>query len=229
MRRPILLLLAVAMTTALLARSAAPVAYACSGGFDLTATDLVVGGTITGWEEIPDALEWRGGVDAPSDPDFYGPYTAIRLQMAVDAVYKGSAGRRLEMVSGNTVIARGQGDTTEYQWVGSSGACGAFDYDPTGLYWVLGLYEDEYGRLFPSLFSVLYSGDSPPTSFDSYGLAQIQSLLPGSPPSEDDEQVASSADDDNDSIVPMVGVGIVILLVTLTLGAAFAWRRTARP
>jgi hypothetical protein len=147
----------------------APDVVACSVGPDFDpvgAADVIVGGLITDWELIEDATvpDWKKDQDYNDDPDYYGPYDAIKLQMQVDRVYKGSVPVDLEMVSGNT-----------YQnghWVGSSGACGAFDFDPTGKYWILGLIRDDFGRLHPGLPGLFYWGTELPDEQNSARLQQ---------------------------------------------------------
>lgn len=137
----------------------APASYACSGTIDpVEESDLIVGGRITGWELIEEFTTWnpRSGKPMPTDdPNFYGFYQPIRLSMHVDEVFKGSAPTEIELIGANTYQLR---DGKGY-WVGSSGACGAFDEDPTGKKWLLGLKEDDFGRLRPSLPLVFRSAE----------------------------------------------------------------------
>ena len=137
-------------------------AFACSVGEDFNPyrdSDVIVGGRITDWEIIPEAIRWEVRKDDPKsyiepndNPNYYGSYEPVRFFMDVDTVLKGSASGRIEMVAGNTLSLYPLDDgALEYVWVGSSGACGAFDFDPTGKYAILGLNMDRFGRYHPSL------------------------------------------------------------------------------
>jgi len=132
----------------------APPTHACSVGPDfdpITASDVIVGGRITGWELIENITRWdpKSGEPQPTDDSSYfglPSYDPIRLSMTVDSVYKGQMPTEIELVAANTFeVIDGQG-----YWVGANGACGAFDSDPTGHYWILGLNEDDFGRLRPN-------------------------------------------------------------------------------
>jgi hypothetical protein len=141
----------------------APLTHACSVGEDfdpIAASDVIVGGRITGWELIENVTRWdpKSGEPEPTDdPNYFEAptYDPIRLNVTVDKVYKGSVPASIELVAANTYeILDGQGN-----WVGASGACGAFDSDPTGHYWILGLNEDDFGRLRPSRVLVFDSSE----------------------------------------------------------------------
>ena len=136
-------------------------ALACSVGPDydpIAASEVIVEGRITSWEFIDHALRPTGKEDPPDDPDYYGPYDAIRIDMQVARIYKGSVSEELTMVAGNTVLKQMDGSVA---WVGTSGACGAFDADPTNGWFVLGLSTDNWGRYHPSLLKLFYVGDDP--------------------------------------------------------------------
>lgn len=158
----------------------APPIHACSVGPDydpVTASDVIVGGRITGWSVIKNATTWGPKANDPvpaDDPNYYGLATPIRLTMAVDQVYKGRAPERLDMVADNTFVRLGNHD----YWVGSDGSCGAFDWDPTGQYWILGLSNDEFGRHRPGLPSVFLRGLDEPVgvAYDYYD-AYLESRL----------------------------------------------------
>jgi hypothetical protein len=176
-------------------------AFACSVGEDFNPyrdSGVIVGGRITGWEIIPDAIRWEVRKDDPKryfepndNPNYYGPYEPVRFFMDVDRVLKGSASGRLEMVSGNTLSLSPLYDgALEYAWVGSSGACGAFNSDPTGKYAILGLGLDTFGRYTPSLPLTFFIGDEPAGEAYDRALARLYSsaaALPngGGPPSAD--------------------------------------------
>jgi len=114
--------------------------------------------------------------------------------MVVDQVYRGPSAAELELVAGNTFF-RHEGQ--DY-WVGSGGSCGAFDWDPTGQYWILGLGKDDFGRYRASLPSVWLAGIDEPTG-EHYDLvvADLESHLgPASLPNTGGAPGASGASDD---------------------------------
>ena len=94
--------------------------------------------------------------------------------MTVETVYKGAVSRDIELVASNTFeFYNGQG-----HWVGAGGACGAFDWDPTAQYWILGLGEDDFGRYWPNLPSVFLHGiDEPEGDWYDHVVANLESRL----------------------------------------------------
>ena len=153
----------------LVAYSLAPTpAYACSAGpdFDPIATsDVIVEGRFLDWELAPDLN--RG--DA---------YLGIRVEMAVQRVWKGQvAGEIITMVDSASLGPPYPGHD-EYEWIGASGACGAFDADPTGLYAIMGLSQRDDGTFGPSRFLYFYLGDD--AGGERYDLAlQRMASYPG--------------------------------------------------
>jgi hypothetical protein len=141
--------------------------------------------------------------------------------MSVDRVYKGSSAAEIELFAANTLSVSTQGGASSYQWVGSSGACGAFDSDPTGGYFILGLFRDELGRLHPSLPLMFYFGPQPPTGsgdvidarLEQLGLS-VWSLPSGGGP-------LRTADDSGLAALALVVLGPVACLA----GAVLLWRR----
>jgi hypothetical protein len=192
----------------------APAAFACSYDADFDPvrdSEVIVGGRFVGWELIEDAIRWdpKRGMNPPDDPRFYGPYDPIRLSMAVDRVYKGTAPANVEMVSGNTYNGG--------QWIGSSGACGAFDSDPTRRYAILGLTTDKYGRYHPSLGRVFFLGDDAPRDFSAGFVSRLANLRPGSPTTEVSSSTPQSAD------FPTVPAAVAAVLGPLVFLAASAF------
>lgn len=138
-----------------------PSALACSAGPDYNPvedSDVIVEGRITAWEFIEGAVkyDYKAGTTPTDSPNFYGPYDAIRASMQVVRSYKGSVAGEVTMVDGNTAILQTDGSAN---WVGTSGACGAFDAEPTGRWFILGLSTDQWGRYRPNLLRVFYAGD----------------------------------------------------------------------
>lgn len=100
--------------------------------------------------------------------------------MTVDRVLKGSTPPELEFIAANTAV-RGPGP--DLMWRGSWGACGAFDFNPVGKYWIMGLALDEFGRYQASGPRVFYYGDTAPVTFIGPSLSRLAPLLqPGLPP-----------------------------------------------
>jgi hypothetical protein len=126
MRRPVLFLVAVAMTAVLLARSAAPVAHACSPIDDpphpLDAHEIVVEGRVTKWERFDAAPLDFGGVP-------------IQITVDIDEVYKGADDSTVTFID---FWSLKPGVEEDWGIVGPCGPAGFFS-DPTGDYVVIGL------------------------------------------------------------------------------------------
>jgi hypothetical protein len=139
-------------------------ARACSVGEDFSAvdaSDVIVAGRITAWELVENVRRWdpKTGDEPIDDPNFYGPgpYNPIRLQLDVEHVYKGPRMATVSMVDANSLeIYNGV-----ERWVGSSGACGAFDADPSGQFVILGLNRDHFERYRTGLPLVFFVGPEP--------------------------------------------------------------------
>ncbi len=159
-------------------------AQACSAGPDydpIAESELIVGGHITGWQLVENVRRWdpRSSEPEPTgDPNYWGPasFDPIRLAMSVDRVYKGTSAAEIEPFSANTMSILAEGGANKYQWVGASGACGAFDSDPTGGYFILGLASDQFGRLHPSILRTFYIGPQPPGGPGDTTVARLEGL-----------------------------------------------------
>lgn len=117
-----------------------PVAYACSAGEDfdpVAQSDLIVIGQITAWTPRPELRVME-------------MFTPVELTIDVWSVVKGSAGRTITVID-QASYAPDHARMVEHkplyrdEWLGSSGACGAFDSDPAGAYVILGLNLHEDG------------------------------------------------------------------------------------
>jgi len=206
-------------------------ARACSPGpdFDPVAeSELIVGGRITGWKLVENVRRWDPKSSQPeptADPNYWGPasFDPIRLAMSVDRVYKGTSAAEIELFSANTMSISPEGGVNKYVW-GSGASCGAFDNDPTGGYFILGLVADQFGRLHPSLLLTFYIGPQPPVGPGDTVVARLEGLglsawsLPdgGGPP----EPVGGGAAE-RAAAVALAVLGPLAFLA----GAAFLWRR----
>ncbi len=140
-----------ASALALVAHGAAPVrsTFACDRGADfnpVAASDVIVSGLVLGWAEadlLPDIPE---GV-------FVEP---VLIDFQVEDVLKGEAPERIRFLDTGSLAS----DTSlSDRWVGTAGACGAFEADPTGQYAFLGLTRDADGNLRSSGPLVFYIGE----------------------------------------------------------------------
>ena len=141
--------------------------FACSGGGALdqvAASDVIVGGQVLGWTALPEGAG-RGG------------FVPVRLEMRIDHAWKGSPGPPIVDSTSLMLLPTfdGAGVTTGYriEWAGSSGACGALDDDPTGMYAVFGLSRLPDGSLRTHLLTRFYIGIEP---YGATALPRLQGL-----------------------------------------------------
>ena len=223
----LLLPLALLASVALVVAQNAPEVLACSVGpdFDLVKdSDLIVSGRFTGWELDTES----GGFAEVIDPEQSGgqvvAYGGIRAKMLVDRVFKGTASPEITVTSANTVDVYDH--EPKYVWIGSSGACGAFDSDPTGRYAIMGLWAGDDGKYGAFTGSWFYSGDNPPPDFEDRGgrrLTRLEPLLPGYLPGASGPPVSAGQ-------FPIAAAAVAATLGPLAFlfGAAFLWRRGER-
>jgi hypothetical protein len=139
----------------------APPTYACSTGPEfnpVAEADLIVGGRIVGWEELP------GGSNSP--------FTPIRLTLEVDQHLKGAASATVTFVDQSSVYS----SNGQIVWAGASGSCGAFDSDPTGQYVVLGLDTAPDGGLASNLLLTFFNGAEPSGEAYTRALERLTAL-----------------------------------------------------
>lgn len=182
------------------------VVFACSADetFDPVAeSDVIVGGRIAGYEELP------VGFDRP-------PFVPIRLHLDSAVVWKGTIAPDALIVDAASLYPlRDAADqpTTNRRWVGSGGACGAFDEDPTGAYVVLGLMRQPDGTLRTNRLTTFYIGRAP---YDASGVADLNARLGlpvvgGAAPPRDGHRLALYS----------LGMGLAFVV----LGSALRWQR----
>lgn len=158
-------------------------AVACSAGpdFDLVKdSDLIVGGRFAGWELDDQSGGFTQVYEPKQSEGLVLAYAGIRARMLVDRVFKGFAASEIVVTSANTLEVYDH--EPKYVWIGSSGACGAFDSDPTGRYAIMGLWASDDGTYSAFTGSWFYSGDNPPPDFEDRGnrtLSRLKPMLPG--------------------------------------------------
>ncbi len=142
-------ILAMVMGVAVLSTQTTPV-HACSAGPDfdpVLESDVIVEGRFLSWELAPEANR---------TPIFLG----VKINMAVERVWKGAVSSDVISLVDRNTLERLPG-ATEVRWIGSSGSCGAFNFDPTGRYGIMGLSQLGDGTYMPSLLKVFFIADEP--------------------------------------------------------------------
>ncbi|MPZ48301.1 MAG: hypothetical protein GEU75_03145 [Dehalococcoidia bacterium] len=211
------ILLAVSLFTAvagLVTIESARPAYACSAGDDfnpVSSSEVIVMGTITGWQPVT----------APANIPTHSTFQTVEVTISVDRTLKGTPVSSLVAVDTSSLIREGQGPAGA--WVGSSGACGAFNADPTGMYVLMGLSRTDGGALRTHLLHTFYIGEKDQLSgpryerirerLAAYGLTTLPALGSG----------GDLRDDDNLNQRQLAGAGLVGIAI-LTLGLSWAAR-----
>lgn len=207
------LLAASAVTMA--AYGAAPVrsVYACSAGPDwnpVEESEIIVSGVILGWEKADVA-------GFPEDAHV----RPIRVELAVEESLKGEAPERLSFIDGGSLANLPESEGQ--MWWGSSGACGSFDADPTGMYVFMGLSHDDEGRWRSGRLTTFYVGERSEFAgfrqertaeiLGSFGLQRL--------PSAGDGTLAPTSQPDYERLA------LATFLIALGLGGLKLLRRTA--
>lgn len=196
-----------AITAASLASAiipAANLAYACSGNpGDLIAdSPALIRGRITGWRDI-----------AESTTSVYRP---IEVTVAVTSVYKGSPPSTFTFVDEVSYTVNGG----QAYWAGAAGACGVFDFDPTGAEIIMPVRRDDAGDIRLNRLEVLYLG--PPSDRLDQVDALIRSRL-GSPIAP---AAGTGHDEDQDRQSSSVfAAGLALLAAATALGVPLVARR----
>lgn len=128
--------------------------FACSGGADwnpIAESDVIIGGQVLGWTALP-----AGDT---------GMFIPVRLDIRIDHVWKGTPGLPvIDAASLTALVTTNDNEsspTVRYLWAGSSGACGALDEDPTGMWIVLGTRAQEGTYLRTNRLTTFYVDDEP--------------------------------------------------------------------
>ena len=149
------------------ASSTARPALACSPvpDFDpVGSSDVIVGGWLRGWQPAPAPAAGASGSSLP-----------IRLEMAVERVYKGAAPAQISLAEILYRTPAGPGATGGYMWPGGA-LCSPFGGDPSGSYAILGLHRSPDGTYRASTFSAFFRGDAPRGEHYEAALARLYSL-----------------------------------------------------
>ncbi len=166
----VLPVLAAAAIGGVLLPAGAHPAYACSGGEDkIGAPDVIVAGRFTGWELV------EGGRRHDLENGYFGHFDPVRVEMVVDRVYKGTVTPTIQIIDGASLSGADN-------WAGSAGSCGAFDFDPTGTYAIMGLVVRDDGSYWPNRLFTFFMGPEPPETYDAPLLSLLAPLLPGTLP-----------------------------------------------
>ena len=191
-------------------------AQACScGDCDfVTDADLVVRGTVTGWDYQQDA----GGdpiereVEGQNYGESYQPMERpIRMTLAVDAVHKGAAPRTVTFMTAQYdryLRAEGAPKFDEWQWPLESGRCFGLEDDPTGIPLLFLLYQTPDGFELRTQPYPLNEGDI---------LQRYPNLAPPYPPSVGKSPVLASEPASDWLWLSAIGGGLVLLTLVLLL------------
>lgn len=156
----------VALALVALLLGAAQPAYACSVAADFDAVgaaEVIVAGRMVRWE--------------PLERTDDNPFTPVRVEMAVDRVFKGDGVETIQFVDQSSLM----GDGANQTWQGMSGACGAFNEDPAGQYAVLGLSKNEDGTYAASGPLVFFIGAEPAGDAYTQAVSRIAGALGTAP------------------------------------------------
>ena len=142
--------------------------HACSAGSDfnaVTESEVIVEGRITRWHPTD-----HQGLPAT------WTFSRIQLEMQVTKTHKGDTGSEISFTDAASLSNSGQ------SWAGGSGACGAFDQDPTDAYVILGLNRSEDGTLATNRLQTFYIGEEPAGERYESALRRLQGLSAVRPP-----------------------------------------------
>ncbi|KAA0232023.1 hypothetical protein EDM76_10435 [bacterium] len=135
----------------------------CSGQPDIWHdSDVIVGGWF---------FRWRPEQGANTAQQY-----EVEIDMTVEQVFKGKAPGQISLVE--TLLFRRPGQPPGQEWMGGGPACGAFDFDPTGSYGILGLKDNGDGTYRASSLLRLYIGPEPSGPGYERALARLAPFAP---------------------------------------------------
>ena len=165
--------------------------------------DIIIEGRILGWEQAPEY-------------ERAGTFMPIRLALDIERVFKGAVPADFAVADGASLEVWGE-DGAEYHWYGSSGACGSFDEDPTGLYIIAALSRDERGYFRMNRLANVFIGYEPGGVYYDSAVAYLTSEV--GPPATGTGGPGVSVPDTNDSRAAVLGAllataGVALFLAT---------------
>ncbi len=201
-------------------------AYACSAGPDfdpIAASGVIVEGRFLGYEVLPDAP--LPGSTGKGTNDAYIP---IRVDMTVERVLKGNVASSTIAIIDRRTLGPPYPGHDEYEWIGASGACGAFDADPTGFYAIMGLSQNDDGTFGSSRFQVFYLGERPGGAGYDRALQRMASF-PGAaalPALGSGPGASVSGPTATLTVAGIMAMMGTVLLSLVVLSRIFVWRST---
>ncbi len=167
-------------------------------------SDVIVGGQIESYTLLP------GTIGPPG-------FIPIQLKMRIDHVWKGKLAAGVEIVDRASLVlepAIAGKQESRIAWHGSSGACGVFNEDPSGLYAVFGLFIAPDGALQTTGPRTFYLSPRP---YDPATIARLS------------QRIALPVTGHGASERPLGSVGEALLVAgTTLLAAGVAWRIRSR-
>lgn len=190
--------------------------YGCSDAPDrdsVALSDVVVEGRLLGYEVLPQEVEI-----------LRDSYVPIRVDMAVTRVIKGTVSTTTIAMVDPGSLAPPSGGSSEYRWIGSSGTCGAFDFDPTGKHAIMGLSRNDDGTYRLNRLDTFFLGDSP----DDPGYRRALERMASLPGAQGLPVLGSGPDGSgNDPPLGIIVGGLILTLIAAAAGFRFAHGRGA--
>lgn len=127
-------------------------------------SDVIVGGQIESYTLLPGTIVPPGSIP-------------IQLKMRIDHVWKGKLVAGAEIVDRASLVlepAIAGKQESRIAWHGSSGACGVFNEDPSGLYAVFGLFAAPDGSLQTTSLRTFYLSPRP---YDPATIARLSQRI----------------------------------------------------
>lgn len=167
---------------------------------------IIVGGRIGNWQRI--------SIERPPETSSLAP---ISFELTVEHVYKGSAPPSLTLIDLASLDAYSSDENPT--WAGGSGACGSFDWDPTGQYLIAVISPSSHvpGAYGVSRIGTFYIGDAPEGEWYERALARLAPLGPPSPPNAGNSPPPGGA--------PLAPLGAALIACSVILAAAATARR----
>jgi hypothetical protein len=150
----------------------------------------------------------------------FGAFTSLDVVIRTAAAHKGWVPDRLIFREEASLVTRvdASGKVLAHEWAGSSGACGLFDFDPTGLYVVIA-FREARGVPSPGAIQTVALGRAPNDRWVADLRQQIQSYPPPSMPPLIVPTVTGS--DSWSGIARLVSM-LILMILLLTAGGSMS-------